>query len=408
MSRDFDSLIHLRVGELVWWSGQPPDGGAGFRLLNAPLAKYQIGLARFVSGHSAEPLVNWDWLQSWDTNIAEGAMPPAALLRAARVSAAITAVLSLALFFSIAAEVLGPVVATAATLLMAIHPLEFLHTRRAMAESIAQLLAMVTIAATLWLMRVPRDKRALAMWRSAAVGVAIGLAVAAKQNAIAIAPLGLMAAVAVAIELPAVIHVRLTAAASNATVLIVSSLLTFFVVNPVLYSQPIHAGRTMISMRRSLAGGQTASSTAAESHTGLPSMSMRLNAAYEQIFWSAPDTGESATYPELVPRAEAYEQSSIARLWNSIPVRLLFLLLTAIGLGAAVVKIARARFSARTWPLQVMVIWLVAETIFVLLFIPLDWQRYFLPLLPPVCLFAGGGASWLAEHAMFLRRTVSR
>jgi hypothetical protein len=406
MSRDFDSLIHLRMGNLVWWLGERPNGDVGFRLLDAPLAKYQIGLSRLVSGHSAEPLVNWDWLHSWDTNIADGAMPPAALLRAARLSAVVTAALSLALFFVIASEVFGPVAATVATVLMAVHPLELLHIRRAMAESIAQLFTVATIAAILWLIRVPRDKRVLASGRSAAVGIAMGLAVAAKQNAIAIAPLAVMAAVAVAIGLPATIRLRLNAAASNATVLIASSVLTFFLLNPVLYSQPIHAGRMMISVRRSLAGSQAASRTVVESGTALPSTLMRLNAAYEQMFWSSPDTGESATYPELAPHAEAYGQSPLTRVWNSMAVRLLILALTAIGFAAVVAQITRARLSSFTWPLQVMILWLVAEAIFVLVFIPLDWQRYFLPLLPPVCLFAGRGMSWLVERTGSLRRSV--
>src|SRR4029453_13016818 len=133
MSRDFDALVRLRIGDLVWWKGEAPNGDIGFQLLDAPLAKYQIGAARGVSGHRREVIANWDWRRSWDDNQTSGAMPSPAVLYWARVSSVVAAVLSFVVFFLIADPIVGILPAAAATLLLAIHPFEPLHARRAMA-----------------------------------------------------------------------------------------------------------------------------------------------------------------------------------------------------------------------------------------------------------------------------------
>jgi hypothetical protein len=42
----------------------------------------------------------------------------------------------------------------------------------------------------------------------------------------------------------------------------------------------------------------------------------------------------------------------------------------------------------------VVVGWAIAQTAFTAWFVPLDWQRYFMPLVPPACLLAGIGVGW--------------
>jgi 4-amino-4-deoxy-L-arabinose transferase-like glycosyltransferase len=397
MSRDFDTLVRLRIGDLVWWKGKAPNGDIGFQLLDAPLAKYQIGVARWVSGHRREVIANWDWRRPWDYNQASGAMPSPALLHWARVSSVVAAVLSFVVFFLIAEPIVGILPAAAATLLLAIHPFEPLHARRAMAESAAQLFLMLAMWAIIRLAVSSDADRIRAAVRSAGAGVALGLAVSAKQNAAAIAPLGVVAAVMMPMFWPASISRRLAAAALNTAVLVAASLLTFFVLNPVLYSQPIHAGRDMITMRRNLVQQQVASSDNGGSVDTIHSVPSRLRAAYDEIFWRPPDTNESMTYAELQPSGRAYEKNYLVRFWNVTLARVAFLLLTAMGLVIAILEIVRRRFAADARPLLLVTLWLLAEVAFVALFIPLDWQRYFLPLLPPVCVLAALGASWLMQ-----------
>jgi hypothetical protein len=109
------------------------------------------------------------------------------------------------------------------------------------------------------------------------------------------------------------------------------------------------------------------------------------------------------TYPEIVPSAREYEQQFLVKVWDATSLRLLFVLFSGLGLGVALQQIVSRRFTVVTWPLQIAVLWLFAEVAFVMLFIPLDWQRYFLPLLPPVCIFAALGASWSIERVLFRR-----
>ena len=255
-----------------------PDGDIGFRLLDAPLAKYQIGLARWVSGHRKELLANWDWRRPWAYNQTIGAMPSPGLLHAARVSSVLAAVLSFAIFFWISAEIVGNLPAAAATLLLAIHPIELLHARRAMAESASQLFLLLAVSTIFRLSASSGVDRVRSVAWSATAGVALGLAVSAKQNAAAIAPLGVLMAAGVAMLSAGLLSHRLASAALNVAALATASLLTFFVMNPVLYSQPVHAGRDMITMRRSLAMQQTTSDANGGFSTSIPTVSARLAA----------------------------------------------------------------------------------------------------------------------------------
>jgi hypothetical protein len=195
----------------------------------------------------------------------------------------------------------------------------------------------------------------------------------------------------------------LASAALNVAAVATASLLTFFVMNPVLYSQPVHAGRDMITMRRSLAMQQATSDANGGSSTSIPTVRARVAATYEQLFWRPSDLGEATTYPELAPSGREYEQQYLVKFWNRVSVRVVLLLLSGLGFVVAMLRIIGDRFAVATRPLQVTVLWLLTEVTFVALFIPLDWQRYFLPLLPPVCIFAALGASWLFERTRFRR-----
>ena len=408
MSRDFDALARLDVGRLVWWSGEAPNGDVGYRLLNAPLPTYQIGLARWLSGHREEPNANWNWLLSWETNQAAGAMPSREALHIARLSAVFAAALSVVLFYWVSSDIIGAIPALVAALLLALHPIELLHTRRAMAESTAQLfsmLAMLTIVRLVVSAR--RDRRVRpSLFPAAVAGIAIGLAVSSKHNAVALVPLGLLAVAVAAMESDRPIRTPLIAVPLHVGVFLVSSLLTFFVLNPVTYSQPLRAGRFMIALRRSLANSQAANLESAGSNAATPTTRSRLNASYREVFWNPPDLSESATYAEIGPSATAYERRPLTVFLNQKWLRFLFLLFSGIGLAIAAQTIAFDRLGARSRPMQIVVLWLLAEIAFVALFIPMDWQRYFLPLLPPVCILAALGSSWVTER--ILRYTARR
>jgi Dolichyl-phosphate-mannose-protein mannosyltransferase len=407
MSREFGLFVHLDFRHMVWWAGDLPSGDVGYRLLDAPLPKYQIGLARWLSGHPEEPNANWIWPISWQKNVEAGTMPSPAVLHAARLSGAAAAALSFILFFRVATVAIGAFPAAGATLLLAAHPLELLHARRAMAESSEQLFAMVAMLAILRLATsapgpYPRRFR----FSVVVVGIALGLAVSAKQNAVALAPLAALAAVAGAMLPPAPIRRRLTAAALQAAALVVSSGLTFFAVNPVMYSQPLSVARRMVSIRHNLVNNQASDAGNIAAGIVLPDRLSRVSAIYHEVFWRPANTDETSTYPETLPSAEAYSRRPLARLWDQTWLRLAVLWLATVGFGVSLHTIVYHRFRPRTWALQIVVLWFFAETAFVVALIPLDWQRYFLPLLPPVCLFAALGGSWVIDR-LVLRREGS-
>jgi 4-amino-4-deoxy-L-arabinose transferase-like glycosyltransferase len=274
-----------------------------------------------------------------------------------------------------------------------------------MAESTAQLFLMLAILTIVRLtLLVHGDGPARwRRWSIVVAGIALGLAVAAKQSAIAVVPVALFVAAIVATLPRAPIRRTLAIAALNAAVLGVVSLLTYFVVNPVLYSQPLHAGRTMIGVRRSLTRNQAASLENVGSRQSLPTMRSRLNAAYREVFWNPPDPSESASGAEEARGARTWEPRPLTLLWDGTWFRWSFLTFSVLGLGSAIQTIIRGRFGRPTWLRQIVVLWLLVEIVFVTLFIPMDWQRHFLTLLAPTCIFTALGASWLVDRVRLRR-----
>lgn len=400
MSHDFDTAVS-DYGSLRWRREDPVTKDVNYRLLNAPLPKYAIGIGRWLSGQWADSSADWSWLASWEENVSAGALPSPPLLRAARLTAVVIAALSFAIFFLVARDMAGLGAAGIATVLLGTHPIELLHMRRAMAESTLQLFSLLAVLAIVRLVAVPvvASNVRRRLWASLVAGVAVGMAVSAKQNAAAFAALALAAACAAALSPTLSRRRALAVAVSSAGLLTFASLVTFYLLNPVLYDQPIHAGRRMVSMRRMMTTGQARYLGTVTRGSVMPDMIARLNASYREVFWAPPAFSELTEYDDKTAAdVAAYNRQPLARAWSSPWARSAFLLLSLFGFVGIVRAIVRDRLGEDTRARQILVAWLVTQTAFVLLFVPMDWQRYFVLLLPPVCVMAADGASKLVRR----------
>jgi hypothetical protein len=390
MSGDFDEIVAGNIGRLVWTPDQAITDEIRLRLLNAPLSKYVIGAGMWLSGHRPERNARWNWLLTWDQNLQAGAMPAAGTLRAARTTAAVAAALTLAIMFWLGCETVGPTAAAIGTCLLAIHPMTLVHARRAMAESTAQLFSILAVFAVMrFVVVVDRAPRPPQWWRAAIrTGSAIGLAIAAKQNAVAVTALGLLAGAQVSFSGPGPLRARSSDGACVAGVLVLTGALVYVALSPVMYRDPILTAHLMVSMRQVLARSQAAQTAAVT-----PTVASRVRTAYENVYWLPPDFGgDYLDYDEAIaPQVVTYTNERLPRFWDWRPVRPCFLAFTVLGFFFALRDVIRDRMSRRTRAGQLVLAWLATHVGFVILALPMGWQRYFLPLLPPLCLFAGIG-----------------
>jgi 4-amino-4-deoxy-L-arabinose transferase-like glycosyltransferase len=394
MSGDFDEIASGNIGRLIWTPDQHITDEIRLRLLNAPIAKYAIGAGRWLSGHRSERNARWNWLQTWEQNQQAGAMPASHLLRAARATAALAAALSLAIMFWLGCETVGLAAALIGTILLAIHPLTMVHGRRAMAESTAQLFSILAVFAVLRFVTTADRKPRTTQWRRAALlaGLATGLAIAAKQNAVAVAALGVLAGGLVPFSHPSRLRARLSDGAWVAGVTIITSALVYFALSPVMYREPFLSAHVMISLRQILSHSQAVQTATVAPQLATPTPASRARAAYDNLFWLPPAFSEYPDYDVAIAGQVArYKTERLTIVSDSLPVRLAFLVAVLLGLVATFRLVIRDKMSRDTRGGQLLIAWLTTHFAFAILALPMGWQRYFLPLLPPLCLFAGRG-----------------
>ena len=397
-SADFDLLLtHPRA--LGWQPGRDEDLRQRYRLLDAPLTRYLLGLGRTLAGQPPLP-ADWDWGKTWTENAAAGALPSPELLRAGRMAVTALLPLTLWLFYLTGYALGGRRVGLAGVLLLGLHPLVLLHARRAMAEG--ALLFGVTF--TLWALLAAPSRR-----RPGWLGLALGLAVNAKQSALALVPLaggtvdcgrwtvdegrgtvdggrwtrddGLRSTV---YRLPSVVSRLLS------PLLILLTLTALL--NPVFWPHPVLAIRSAIHLRADLAARQAADTARLAPETLLDTPAKRLIALVGNLYLTPPRFAEVGNYTAETAAAEAAYLANPLHDWGrGLYGGALFLALTLLGMGRGVREIWKGRTAFGEAQAARKVACLLGATALqggaLLLMIPLPWQRYVIPLLPMVVLW---------------------
>jgi hypothetical protein len=400
MSHDFDRALD-DFGRLRWRRGASVTGAARLRLLDAPMPKYVIGFGRALRGYRNVPSFDWDWTESWEQNVGEGALPDGRLLLTARIAAATMFALSIGVFVLVAVDVAGFLTTAIATVLLVFHPFEQLHLRRAMAESTLQLFTLIFIVSVLY--AVASARRAVSLKRQCfaalAVGVTLGVAVASKHSGAALAPVAVAGAICAGWDSARLLRERVFAATVLSGVAAASALVTFVALNPVLYDQPLRAGYNMVTGRRTMAANQATYTETVKPEMVLQGVYSRLRAAYREVFWDSPAFSEFAEYDDKIASdTERYNQRWTVTVMTNGYWKLSLLLFAVVGLLRSVYAVARDRLGSNTRPLQILLVWIAANLVFIASLVPLDWQRYFLPLLPPVLILAGYGLALMLER----------
>lgn len=219
-----------------------------------------------------------------------------------------------------------------------------------------------------------------ALW----AGVAVGLAACAKQT-------GAVMLIAAWVALAWIVWPRVKTGLDRLVVIVGLSALValpavavFFVLNPVLYGDPIAGASEMVRLRQDLLAQQLAVN---DPQVVLADPLARLQAAFRSVWFAAPQPWDATVYlDQLQPQADAYFARPLAAGWPQPWTGIVAVCLTGLGLAAAINRARHGAVSA-----GVTLAWLVAIAAGLSLTIPMDWQRYFLPLLPPLAVLAGYG-----------------
>lgn len=386
MSRDFAYLFLTGEADRVRYSDPPISAQEQeLRLLNGVISKTAIGLAWHLAGFTVDDLnEQWDWGAGWEYNQTANHAPSAALLLASRWPGALLLVVGLLAVYGLAAMAGGRWAARFAAVLYALHPALLLNGRRAMMEgSLIAFTALLALAAAGWLQA--RGNRAW-LW-AALFGLAAGLALASKHTALlAAVP---VSAAALAWALFEVRRERRAFASRLLQMALAGALaaLVFYALNPAWWGDPLARLPEVLRLRSDLLAGQTAA------FGGYDGPLDALAGFLRQSFAPAPQYFEVAGWGDwLAPQISAYESSLLAGviapwLWAAASL--------VLG-GAGVWALWHGRgVPAARW---IVAVWLMSAALTVLLLTPIEWQRYDLPIYPPLMIVMGAGGAWLLER----------
>jgi hypothetical protein len=220
------------------------------------------------------------------------------------------------------------------------------------------------------------------------LGLLIGLAIAAKHTGIVVGGAALVGALSAALARDR--SWRPLALVGLATVI---AFLTWFALNPAYWNDPVGAAQAMLNARADLLQAQAKDAPLAYTDIG-----QRVSAIIKQSFLTPPQYYESPTWsdlPLLQSQIALYQQSAIDG-WDWGPlVGIVLTLLTVLGLLALLYDALRRDLVALA-----ILIW-AGATIAASLAVPLDWQRYYLPLLLVAIILAAAGLGRL-----LVRRTA--
>lgn len=379
MSADVEAFLS-QPASLFWTADKAADLRQRYRELDAPLTRTLIGLARAVTRQPALP-ADWDWSLTWAENADRGALPGDRLLLIARLAVSFLFPISLLLMYDIGRRLNGDLTGGLALLLLAGSALVLLHTRRAMAEST---LLFTTLLAMNELLRRPLSPVRL--------GASAALAFCAKQSALIFLPLAAFWLILsprptrtfhrIGLDL-----LRLTAA---------FALLVLFL-NPFLWAHPIQAARAALTARQDLLTRQMEAVRAVNPEKVLSTPGDRLAGLAANLFFLKPAVEDIANYTQdLALSRSAYLSNPLHTLLRSPAGGAAQLAFTLLGL-ALVVRLATLRSHPRREALWILLGVFIATLAGLWVGIPLPFQRYVFPLLPPVLLLQAFGVSRLLQ-----------
>lgn len=377
MSKDFDRYLIDPI-EMSWEPSSYLSSTTRYRMLDAPLTRYLIGLGRKLSSVPAQP-VDWDWSASWNENQQNGALPNDDFLNIARLSVAIFFPLELILIYRLGSMLSNKFGGLAAILIFGTNALVLLHTRRAMAESVL----VFSIIASLYVLLKADNRPLLA-------GLIFALAFNAKQSALAILPIGILGVCWIPNWKPK----KEQQMVGNLIQYLGGFIILTILINPFLWRHPIKATQEAFYQRKLLIQNQVDDVSNLAPSQVLNKPSERMAILLAQLFLIPPSFSEVGNYRTHTATAEIeYLEITGHQLGREPVTGGIILGTTILGIVATILKFNVAVDKSR----RILILLLLAFMTMAfgqIAMVPLPWQRYSMPLIPFISLYFGIGFAW--------------
>ncbi len=346
-----------------------------YRLLDAPLTRYLIGIARNLS--DIPPLKSdWDWSKTWDQNIDADAFPSDSQLLVSRLSTAIFFPFSLFFLFKLGKQITSHLLGWLFMAFYTINPLILLHTRRAMSEGPL----VFFIILFLWII-IKNQKN----WPLAAIVIA--LAINTKYSA---APLAFVVLLILLFKI-----IRKTDNWRNILTISIGSMtiviFVTFLLNPILWSNPLRSINTAIIARSNLITNQVEDLHKVAPERVLDSYGDRSLSVIGNLYFSPLAFYDYGNYSLRTKQSEiSYLANPLNGSFRNKTGGILLFFFTLLGLGLSLFEIKKYRDDhPNAW--LIILLGFLCELAFFLVSVPLPYQRYIIPLLPFVILWEAAG-----------------
>ena len=285
-----------------------------------------------------------------------------------------------------------------ATLLFTIHPAILVNGRRAMFEG-GLLLGLTALA---WGILILVKHQRVKWYGYVLFGILTGLALSTKHSAAFTAILlygGLIIAVIWTwFRTPNQLLIRI----GNIGLATLIALVVFLALNPLWWSQPFKMPTIVIDERQEILDIQV------DLFGGYDTVTDRFSGLWEQSFRVSPQYFEAdywADYEGVEEEIATYENHHVAGWTDDIIIFAARLLFTMFGISGIFRVLRRGARQSR----QIMLIftlWCIGILGITFLTVPLDWQRYYLQIQPPLILLMGLGTGlfvdlWLNNRSVY-------
>jgi hypothetical protein len=383
-SRDLDVLL-VDPKSLAWEPSISEDLDLYYRLLNAPFVKYVIGIGRRVAGYQADTVsVDWNWSLDWEQNAAAGALPDPGLLLASRIAVTLMLPCSIVLIYLCGLELSGNTTALLAASFLAVNGVILLHGRRAMAEGALIFGTCLAIYGMLIADRKP--------WLN---GVGFAVAVCSKYTAAVLLPVSLLANVWVRKQNRKNVrkHIR------NLLLFGFFAMTITLLMHPLLWSHPKTAAIQMWIERKAFVEGQTSMLGAVVPGMVIDTPLERVAAMLAHVFIAPLQFEEVGNYiPQTTPSVQEYLKRPWHTLFRGSIGGGLLLALTLFGMVIGIYHLRSEQRALQHRALALLLAGTLALAGGLLLMNPLNFQRYYIPLMPFVVLWAAYGIDqWLQK-----------
>jgi hypothetical protein len=389
-SRDFEILFTNPL-DLAYQPEREGDTVQAYRALNPPLPKYILALGRVIAGYGSDRVsVDWNWSLTWEENKAAGALFDSGLLNASRIASTIMILLSLPILYICGKRIRNHAMAISAVLLLGSHSLLLLHGRRAMAEGTLIFGVSLAILGIL-----EGDKRP---WLA---GIGTAIAACSKLSALALAPVGLLSV----LWLPTNLKDQKKKLIQNAALFILTFLAIYFLLNPFLWTNPIRGIQSQWYERTQFLQGMVEEIEARAPDQILHSPLERLTMMVTHLFIAGPQFAEVGNYISNTAEAEhLYLSQPLHTLFRGWLGGILMISLTIMGIVSFGIEVRKDRWH-RQRPMMLLLIASIIQTVALIWANPLPFQRYYIPLIPFICLWIG---YFVAQIWMGIRQATSR